>query len=177
MKLARVSVALALVVLPSAALFGCSSSPKVKQQAYAKLANERDYEYEFPVVWKAVEASFRNYKIAERDPSEVGALEMNKITKRTLVTDWILGQSRDKYIEYKINNTPRKQYLQTRVKYELKAESVIGGTHVAVKTKEEIEKLDKNGKPAGWDSVGNVDPSRAAEILEKVAQSINSAIP
>jgi hypothetical protein len=159
------------------ALFGCSSSPKVKQQAYAKLANERDFEYEFPVVWKAIESSFRNYKIAERDPSEVGILEMNKLSRRTLTTDWILGQSRDKYIEYKINNTPRKQYLQTRVKYELRAESKIGGTNVFVKTAEEIEKLDKNGKPAGWDSVGSVDSSRAAEVLEKIAQNLNSAVP
>jgi hypothetical protein len=168
---------IAIVSLALLALFGCSSSPKVKQQAYAKLANERDFEYEFPAVWKAIESSFRNYKIAERDPSEVGSLEMNKLSQRRMETDWILGQSRDKYVEYKINNTPRKQYLQTRVKYVVQANSVIGGTHVAVKTREEIERLDKAGKPAGWDSVSNVDPSRAAEILDKVAQSLTSAVP
>jgi hypothetical protein len=157
--------------------FGCSSGPAVKQQAYAKLANEHTYEYEFPDVWKAIEVSFRNHKVAERDPSEVDTLEMKKLTKRTLETDWILGQSRDKYIEYKVNGSPRKQYLQTRVKYTVLADRVIGGVKVLVKTKEEVERLNKDGTPSGWDSMGNVDPSRAAEVLDKIEQSLNARVP
>lgn len=155
----------------------CSSAPRVQQQAYAKLNNEHTYEYEFPDVWKALETSFRNYKVADRDPSEVDPVEMKRITQRKLETDWILGQSRDKYIEYKINGSPRKQYLQTRVKYTVQVDRVIGGTHVLVKTNEEIERLNKDGTPAGWDSTGNIDPSRAAEVLDKIGQSLNAGIP
>src|SRR4051812_48004118 len=99
------------------AFVGCSSAPAVKQQAYAKLASEHTYEYEFPEVWKAVEASFHNFKVADRDPSDVGPLELKKLTRRKLESDWILGQSRDKYVEYQVNGSPRKQYLQTRLKY------------------------------------------------------------
>src|SRR4051812_4697740 len=169
----KILCALGLLALVSA----CSSSPKIQQQAYAKLNNEHTFEDEFPAVWKALEESFHNYKVADRDPSEVDPLEMKKLTKRTLETDWVLGQSRDKYIEYQINGSPRKQYLQTRVKYTVLVDRVIGGTHVLVKTKEEIERLNDDGTPAGWSSTGNVDSSRAAEVLDKIGQSLNARIP
>jgi hypothetical protein len=156
---------------------GCSSEPTVKQQAYAKLNNEHTFEYEFPDVWKAVEDSFHNFKVADRDPSDVDPIEMKNLTKRRLETDWILGQSRDKYVEYQINGSPRKQYLQTRVKYTVLVDRVIGGTHVLVKTNEEIERLNKDGTSAGWDSTGNVDPSRASEVLDKITHSLNARIP
>src|SRR5690349_2685110 len=96
---------------------GCASTPEVKTQAYAKLNNQRTYEYEFPVVWKGIEESLSKFKITDRDPSEATPLEMRKLTRRTLDTDWIYGQSRDKYQEYKVNGSPRKIYLQTRFKY------------------------------------------------------------
>jgi hypothetical protein len=172
-----VGLVLSVLLFGFGAVSGCSSAPSVKQQAYAKLNNEHTFEYEFPEVWKAIEASFHNFKVADRDPSQVGPLEMKKLTKRKLETDWILGQSRDKYIEYKVNGSPRKQYLQTRLKYTVLADRVIGGTHVAVKTAEEVERLNKDGTSSGWDSSGHVDPSRAAEVLDKIGQSLTSAVP
>src|SRR4051794_26861716 len=94
---------LVLPVVASLTFASCSSAPQMKQQAYAKLTNEHTFEYEFPQVWKAIEDSFHNYHVADRDPSEVDPLEMRKLTKRKLETDWILGQSRDKYVEYQVN--------------------------------------------------------------------------
>lgn len=159
-------------------IFGaCSSALMVKQQQYARLTNEHTFEYEFPDVWKAIEDSFHNYKVDSRNPADVDPIQMKNLTQRTLETDWIQGQSRDKYIEYSVNGSPRKQYLQTRVKYSVLADRVIGGTHVKVKTHEEIERLNKNGTSAGWDSTGDVDPSRASEVLDKIGKSLNARIP
>ncbi|MBY0471147.1 hypothetical protein K2X30_08275 [bacterium] len=166
-----------LTVLTSSIIVGCSSTPPVKAQAYANLKDEKTFEYEFPMVWKGIEATLRNYKIAERDPEEVEPLEMQKIKKRTLQTDWIYGQSRDKYQEYKINGTPRKQYLQTRVKYEVIASRVMGGVNVKIITQEEIEKLNSDGSSDGYSKASSPDPSRAAEMIDKIGNSILSLPP
>ncbi len=95
-------------------LSACSSTSEVKQQQYATLKNERTFEHELPVVWKAIETTFKNHKVVERDPEEVGALEWKDLSERSLSTDWIYGQSKDKYQEYRVNDLPRKKYLQTR---------------------------------------------------------------
>ncbi|MBI4924758.1 MAG: hypothetical protein HY843_02440, partial [Bdellovibrio sp.] len=129
----------------------CSSSPKVKQQAYAKLPNSAVYEYEFPVVWKGIESALKNHKITERNPEEVAPLEMKNIKERTLETDWIYSQSGDKYHEYAINNSPRKIYLQIRYKFHILAQKIMGGTEVKVNTSEEIERLKADGSPDGYE--------------------------
>src|SRR4051794_2781072 len=106
-----------LLVLSVAALLvhACSSGPAVKEQKYAKMLDHRTFEYAFPVVWKGIENVLHNYKVTDRDPADVDPNEMRKLTQRTLETDWIYAESRDKYIEYKVNDSPRKKYLQTRV--------------------------------------------------------------
>lgn len=168
---------LLLALLASAlSLSACSSARPVKTQAYASLSNQKTFEYEFPVVWKAIEAVVRGFKVVDRDPAEVDPNEMRKLTRRKLETDWLYTQSRDKYVEYKINGSFRKQYLQTRLKYVVTAQSRIGGTDVEVKTEEEVEKLKDDGTPAGYDSM-QPDSSRANELLEKIGNSILSAAP
>ena len=167
----------ALLLLALVSLSGCSHDPAVKQQAYANLKSQHTYEYDLPTVWKGIESALHNYKIVDRDPSDVGIMEMKKLTKRTLETDWIYAQSRDKYIEYKVNDSPRKQYLQTRIKYYITAQSQIGGTDVSVRTKEEIERLKSDGSPDGYEAPEKVDPSRAAEMLDKIGLAILSAAP
>src|SRR4051812_19332467 len=84
-------------------LAACAGGPPVKAQKYARLSDHRVFEYEFPVVWKAVETTFKTYKVVDRNPEEVDALEMKKLKQRTLESDWIYAQSRDKYIEFKVN--------------------------------------------------------------------------
>lgn len=156
-------------------LAGCSSTPPVRTQAYAKLNHQRTYEVEFPIVWKALEETLRNFKITHRDPSDVDALELKKLTHRTLETDWIYGQSRDKYQEYSVNGFPRKVLLQTRFKYFVDCQSVMGGILVTVKTEEEIERLKSDGTSAGYSSVDQADSSRSHELLDKIHFSILAA--
>lgn len=164
-----------LPVLVCLTLFGCATGMDVKKQQYAKLKDSRVYEYEFPVVWNGIESVFRNYSIVKRDPSDVEPVELKRLTKRTLETDWIQTQSRDKYVEFKVNDIPQKRYLWTRIKYKITAESSLGGTQVTVLPQEEVERLNPNGTSAGYDKVSEIDSSRPNEILEKIQMAILSA--
>ncbi len=161
----------------AASFSGCASGPEVKQQAYAKLSNQRTFEYEFPAVWRGIEETLRNYRVIDRNPKDVDANEMRRLRHRTLETDWIFSKSNDKYIEYKVNDLPRKIYLQTRLKYKIDAQSVIGGVLVTVKTEEEVERLKADGSPDGWDSVDDKDTARASDLLDRFHMAILSAPP
>ena len=158
-------------------LYGCSSAQPIRTQAYAELNPERTFEYDFPLVWKGIEETLRNFKVVDRNPKNVDPLEMRNLTHRTLETDWIYGQSRDKYHEFQVNGSPRKIYLQTRFKYLLDAKSVLGGVHVKSQTIEEIERLNSNGTPAGYSQAESPDSSRSHELLEKIRLSILSGAP
>ncbi|MGK5083219.1 hypothetical protein WDW37_07915 [Bdellovibrionota bacterium FG-1] len=165
-------------VLSASLWSGCATGgPPVRAQEYAKLSNHRAFEYEFPVVWKGIENALRNYKILERDPKEVDALELKKLTHRSLETEWFYAQSRDKYHEYTVNSSPRKVYLQTRIKYRVDTKRGLGATEVAVETQEEIEKLKEDGTPAGFAKTDSPDSSRANEILDRVGEALLKAVP
>ena len=153
---------------------GCSSGPKVLSQPYAVLRNEQSFEADFVTVWKALEETLRNFRITERHPEDVDALEMKRITSRWLQTDWIFSESRDKFQEYMLNGFPKKVYLQNRYRLKINVERVIGGTHVAIQVKEEVERLHDDGTPRGYVSV-DPDPARAAEFLKKIQININAA--
>jgi hypothetical protein len=176
MKKTILSIGAALVAATLAS--GCASTPPVKTEAYAQLRNHRTFEYEFPVVWKAIEEVFRNTKVTDRDPDEVSELDLrNRIRERTLKTDWAYGQSRDKYQEYTVNDLPKKVFLQERTRYRVEARRVMGGTDVVVSTDEEVERLHSDGSSAGFSSVDQPDSSRADEILNKINAAILAAPP
>jgi len=161
-----------LFAIGSAVLAGCSSGPDIKKEAYAQLKDQRTFEYEFAVVWKGIEDTVRNWKITDRDPSKVDAVEMRHLRHRTLKSDWIYTRSTDKYVEYKVNDLPRKTFLQTRLRYVIDAQTVLGGVQVTVHTNEEVEKLNNDGSPDGWATVDQVDSSRASNLLDQINQSI-----
>jgi hypothetical protein len=164
--------------LLTAILFvGCASGPDVKRQAYARYSTERQFEHPFATTWNGIEGAVRGWKVVERDPEEANPIELKKLTERELVTDWIFTQSRDRYHEYKVNGSPRKKYLQLRIRYRVKAKSEIGSTRVAVATEEEIELLDDAGQPRGYEPVEETDTSRAKDLLDKINLSILAAAP
>jgi hypothetical protein len=125
-------------------------------------------------VWKGIETAVKEYPVTNRDPKDVDVLEMKKLTERTLETDWIYSQSRDKFIEYRVNDSPRKKYLQTRIKYKVIAHAVIAGTEVKIKTTEEIENLKSDGTPDGYVSPDELDTSRTQELLDRIDLAILS---
>jgi hypothetical protein len=156
-------------------LVGCSHAVPVQHQAYAAVRSSRTFESDFPVVWKAVETVLGKYKVLERDPADVDALQMKKLHERSAKTDWSYGESRDKYVEYQVNGTPRRKNLMTRYRFEVIASRVMGGTDVRIKMDEEIERLKPNGDSAGWDSVDRPDTSRQGELLDRIHMAILSA--
>ncbi|MCC7442361.1 MAG: hypothetical protein IT285_12060 [Bdellovibrionales bacterium] len=172
----RSSVGLALL-LPLLALSGCASGPAVKSQDYAVLSTSKAFEYPMEKVYKAVEETLRKHRVVERDPEEPNEVEIRKLTEAEWETDWIYSQSKNKYVEYKVNDLPRKQYLQLRVKYQLKAETQIGAVKVSVGAQEEVQRLSADGKPDGWDSEGKPDTALARRVLDQVGQAILAAAP
>jgi hypothetical protein len=154
--------ALASLVLLSAAAAACSSAP-YKTQGYAKLSNTRDFEYEYPVVWKGVLGALGEYKIEEKD-EEGGVVR----------TDWIYSTSNDKYLEYQVNGFPRKRYLQTRYKLAIEVAKKTGAVNVTVNPEEEIEKLKSDGSFDGWSGVSEPDTARADELIRNIETKILS---
>ncbi|MBI2711526.1 MAG: hypothetical protein HYX41_01510 [Bdellovibrio sp.] len=149
----------------------------MKQQSYATLKTDRTFEEDMPTLWKAIEAALEKHRIIDRDPDEVSVIELKKLTKRTLKTDWIYGRSRDKYQEYTVNDLPRTVYLQTRFKYFITAKTVMGGVNVQVDVTEEIEKLNSDGTSLGYSKSDEPDSSRASDLLDQIQRSIRSAAP
>jgi len=115
---------------------------------------------EMPEVWTAVEKSLEGSNILENKKEDS--------VQRQLKTDWTEELSRDKYYTYKVNGLPKKKYLQVRFKYLITAKKVMGGTDVKIDTTEEIQSLKKDGTPDGFTAVKKADPSRAAELLNKI---------
>ncbi len=140
----------------------CSGSLPVKQEAYAKLSDHKTFEYDPPVVWKAIKTTLQEYKITGQDDT-------------SLLTDWIYSQSRDKYVEYKVDGFPRKKSLMTRFRYRVEARKAMGGTDVTVHTEEQIERLKDDGSSAGFESMEDPDPSRAHDLIEKINEALLAA--
>src|SRR3712207_3200769 len=107
---------------------GCAGTRPANQQSrYAKLRSDRVYDAELPAVWKGIEKVVANYKVTDRDPSEVDPLEYKKVKKRELETDWIYSQSRDKYQVAWTNGVPKQIPLQSRIRYKITAERQLAG--------------------------------------------------
>jgi len=170
------SVSSVLLFLLAHGMNGCSTTTKpVHAQRYAKLKNQRDYEYEFYRVWNGIEAALKNHAIVERDPDEVNEAELRQLKERTLETDWIYGRSEDKFVNYRVNDLPKKKYLNTRYKFNITAKSQIGATNVSIETTEEIENLDEDGNPAGWESSQAIDSRKAHQLLDQIKLAILSS--
>ena len=161
-------------------LFGatsCSSGPEVKQQQFAKLRDRRTYEYSFPIVWKGIETALHGYVITDRNPNKVDDNEMRKLRHRTLDTYWVYSRSTEKYQTYRVNDFPKKIYLQTRSRYHVDAKAVMGGVDVSIDPQQEVERLNADGSSAGYDKLSEPERAQSAGILDKIDQAILSAAP
>lgn len=149
-------------------LAACASTSEVKTQKYAQLRTGQMFEFDLQKTWKGIEKTAKDWPVTDRDPEDVKSDAWKDLNERSLKTDWIYGKSRDKYVEYKANGFPRKQYLNHRVRYEIKAKRVRGGTDVAVIVEEELEELDDNGQPKGYYGTSEIDSALANDVLKKI---------
>lgn len=136
---------------------GCSSSPNIKKQQYAALSNSKDFEEEYAKVWKAIVIATEDMKIADKD-SDKGKME----------TEWIYSTSTEQYVEFKVNGFPRKHYIQSRYKYFISAEKMMGKVNVTVTTKQEIEKMKQDGTFDSWAHADVPDSSKASELINSI---------
>lgn len=162
---------LALVALAS----GCASGPTVGTQDYARMSTSKTLEYDMNTVWKATEEMLRKYKVKDREPEQANPVEIRKLTEATWETDWVYSQSATKFVEYKVNDFPRKKYLQQRVRYKIQARTVIGGVEVAIATDEEVQRLKADGTPDGYSEEGEPDSSLPHKMLQKIEQGVHAA--
>jgi len=153
---------------------GCSGAQYSKKQ-YADQRASRTFEYEMKDVWTALEKVVEKKKVLERDPTKVTPSEWNQLRERTLELDWAYSQSRDKYKSYTVNSIPKQQPLQVRVKHLFVVKKAFGGAEVQIETREELEQLDDYGVSTGYLAVSEVDSSRAAELLDQIAQALLAA--
>ncbi len=157
------------------ALFGagCAHTPAtpVSREHYAAMSHQRDYDYELPVVWKAVLKTVENFKITDQNSYDDA--------HRSIQTDWSYSQSRDKHQTTTLNGRPNNVPLQVRLKYKIQADRLLGGAHVTVHLEEELETLNLDGSSAGFHSVpeSEQDSSRPNDILDRIALNIVSAAP
>lgn len=152
-----------LLLLTCGLSIAACSSGSYKTQGYARLSNAKDFEDEYPVVWKATLAALSEYKINEQD-EEDGLIE----------TDWIYSTSNEKYVEYRVNGLPRKKYLQNRYKLNVRLQKQIESVKVTVDPKEEIEGLNADGTSDGWKSASDIDTTRASEMIKNIEFKILS---
>jgi hypothetical protein len=164
-----------VAVLFTGLMSGCSHSPQFSKKAYAENRTSRQFEYEMQDVWKAIEKVVEKKKVLERDPNKVDAGDWGQLRERSMELDWSYGQSRDKYKSYVVNSIPKQQPLGVRVKYSLVVKKTFGGATVEVVTQEEIEDLDEYGVSKGYFPTDQVDSSRAAEILDQIANALLAA--
>lgn len=153
-------------------LTSCSTTQEVKTQQYAILKNERDYPQTLPEIWGGIESSLKKHKILKREPETVTPVEYKELKQRALETDWIYGRSENKFIEYKMNNLPKKKYLNTRHKFIVTAQSKIGGSKVLVETVEEVEELNEDGESKGYSSSYAPDSKKAHLLLDEIRMAL-----
>lgn len=165
----RASIAASIVFAGLLFWGGCATSSSIQQEKYAPVRTDWTLDgMEFYSTWKAIESAMRGYKVRSRDPDEVSELDLKKLRRRSLETEWIYGRSRDKYIEVVVNEIPSRKYVQTRFRFRVLADQTIPGTHVRVDLEEEVENLNKDGSSAGYESTESVDTALARELLEKI---------
>lgn len=141
------------------ALSSCSSGPKAKykeEQNTPKFAQAKAFTESPDTVLRAARAVLDELQ-RESDPPTNASLKGNDESVRT---GWVYSMSKDKYVEYDFNGTPKRKQLAVRRKYTYTAVPGLAGTQVSYGIEEEIQKVDlKSGEPTGWESV---EPAQAA---------------
>lgn len=154
-------------------LSACSSGPKAKykeEENTAKFATERSFTETPDTVLRAARAVLDEL-MHESDPPATGALKGNEESVRT---GWVYGLSKDKWVAYDFNGTPRRKQLAVRRKYTYTVVPGLAGTKVNYGIEEELQQVDlKSGEPTGWKSV---EPAQGAydmmakRLRQKIAE-------
>lgn len=157
------------------ALSACSTSSTQKgkygeEKNAAKYTSTYDFVESPEKVLRSAKTVLENWT-RESDPPTSRAI---KEDDTSMETGWIYGQSKDKFVEYKHNNIPRRKTLAVRRKYKYTAVPSLSGSQISLSVEEELEQVDlKSGERTGWKSV-DPDPKTYDRMLQKLRTQVRA---
>lgn len=165
-------LALALCLLFVAACASKTPKPKyMEEKNQAKFAQSHSFNHPPEKVLRAARAVLD--KLAKESNPPISEPIENE--ENAVFTKWVYGTaSRDKYVRYDYNGSPRRKDLAVRRIYGYTIEPSLAGSQVKLSVEEEIQMVDlKTGEPEDWK---RVDPEKAAYdmLLRKLKEQISA---
>lgn len=97
-----------------------------------------------------------------------------KMTDDSAQTGWVYSISKDKYVEFQFNGTPRRKPLRIRRKYTYTVNPSLAGSQVLMTVDEDLMKIDlKTGEEKGWSSV-EADPQAFDLLARRLSEKLRS---
>jgi hypothetical protein len=143
-----------LSLLTLALLAACASDPNKgkygTEKNIPKFGDSRSYVESPEEVILAARAVLDELS-RESEPPASGSIRSDD---DSVETGWVYSISKDKFVEFKFNNTPRRKPLRIRRKYVFTVTPSLSGSQVQMNVEEEVLKIDlKTGEEKEWSSV------------------------
>ncbi len=154
-------LALLLCVLTIAACASKTPKPKyMEEKNQAKFAQSHSMAEKPDKVMRAARAALD--KLAKESNPPIS--EPIESDDNSIFTKWVYSSaSRDKYVRYDHNGSPRRKDLAVRRIYGYTVAPSLAGSQVSLSVEEEIQMVDlKTGEPTDWK---RVEPEKAAYDL------------
>jgi len=92
----------------------------------------------------------------------------------TVFTGWVYSVSKDKYVQYDYNGTPRRKPLTLRRTYSFSVKPSLAGSEVTMKVEEEIQEIDlKTGESKSWKRM-EAEPSAYDLMLRRLREQVRA---
>jgi len=145
------TISLLASLLALAFLAACASDPNKgkygTEKNIPKFGDSRSYVESPEDVMLAARAVLDELS-RESDPPASGSIRSDE---DSVQTGWVYSTSKDKFVEFKFNNTPRRKPLRIRRKYVFTVTPSLSGSQVQMNIEEEVLKIDlKTGEEKGW---------------------------
>ncbi len=155
--------------------FGCASKkpkPKyVEEKNQAKFSRSSSLSQEPDQVLRAARVVLD--KLTRESSTQASAPV--KEEENTIYTGWVYSTaSKDKYVQYDYNGSPRRKDLAVRRIYGFTVSPSLAGSQVALNVEEEVQHVDmKSGEAKDWK---RADPEQAAfdMLLRKLKEEIRA---
>lgn len=154
------------------ALSSCASknAAKYKEEAQPKFSSSRALVEKPEQVRNAARAVLEEIT-AESDPAASGAVHEDEDAIRT---GWVYSTSKDKYVVFDFNGSPKRKQLAARRKIAYSVSPALAGSMVTVRVEEEIQEVDlKTGEPKGWKNVAP-DQNVYDQLIKRIRDKIRA---
>ncbi|HEY8280523.1 MAG TPA: hypothetical protein VIH99_12915 [Bdellovibrionota bacterium] len=131
-----------------------SQTPKpkyVEEKNQAKYSSSRALAENPDKVLRAARAVLDNLTHESNPPS---GESVKGDDDSTVYTGWVYSTSKDKYVQYDFNGSPRRKPLALRRIYGFTVTPGLSGSQVTMNVEEEVQEIDlKSGSAKGWKRV------------------------